>query len=285
MPDVPVVPLVDALLLTVFLVLAASAVMGRIDKGHRITKAVAEGNIARSLLYAADVLAIILIATSAIANSVKTDNHLISLAWATAYGASATVVFAVLSRIGIRSLLEARLTAELDRGNSAAGVAAAGHSLATGIITANALGGDDLRGLGLSVVFFAIGQITLYAYVTLFRALTTYDDGAEILGENLAAALSYAGISIGLAIIVGRALEGSFAGWYPSLKAYGGVLLYGFGLLVARQVLVQVIILKERPRIRGGMLDVAIGRERNVAIAGLEAAVYIGTALCIARLG
>ena len=281
----PVVPLVDALILTVVLLLAGSAIINRLDPSGSLKKAVKEGNVARTLLYASDVLAIILIAAAATYNSVREGDHLRTLGWAAAFGAAATVVFAVLSRMGMRLLMQSKLNEELARGNVAAGVAAGGHSIATGIILAKALGGDDLRTLGLSVAFFGIGQLTLHAYVTLFRALTTYDDAAEILGENLAAALSYAGISIGLAIIVGHALVGNFEGWYRSLKAYGIMLIYGLGLLVSRQVIVQTVILGQRPTLRGGALDQAISRERNVALGAMEAFVYVGTALCIARLG
>ena len=119
----------------------------------------------------------------------------------------------------------AKLPKEIERGNVAAGLAAGSHYVATGIITSHAMAGNDLQTLGISCVFFVIGQLTLHLFVSLFRALTTYDDSEQIAGENLAAALSYAGAAIAIAIIIARATEGDFDGWASSLKGYVGVLL------------------------------------------------------------
>ena len=61
---------------------------------------------------------------------------------------------------------------------------------AAAIITSRCMAGNDVGTLGISVVFFVLGQVTLHVFVSLFRALTTYDDAEQIAGENLAAALT-----------------------------------------------------------------------------------------------
>jgi hypothetical protein len=49
-------------------------------------------------------------------------------------------------------------------------------------------------------------------------------------------------------------------------------------------LIVQGLILGARPTLRGGALDQAIGVDRNVGAAALEASAYVGTALAIGFL-
>jgi uncharacterized membrane protein YjfL (UPF0719 family) len=146
------------------------------------------------------------------------------------------------------------------------------------------LAGHDMESLGLSLVFFVIGQLTLHVFVSLFRALTTYDDGEQIAGENLAAALSYAGIAIAVSIIIARATEGEFTGWESSLKGYGGVVAAALALYPVRQLFVQMLLLRAPFALRGGPLDEGIDVQRSEGIGALEAATYVATALSISRL-
>jgi uncharacterized membrane protein YjfL (UPF0719 family) len=187
--------------------------------------------------------------------------------------------------LGVRLLLRSDLSGELERGNAAAGVAAGANYVAIGILAAPAIAGSDLHGLGLSVAFFGLAVGTLAVCVLLFRALTAYDDAEQIQGENLAAALSYAGVSIAVAIILARALKGGdFEGWGPALKGFGLVAACTLALYPVRQILVQGLILGRAPTVRGGALDDAIGTDRNVGMAAIEALAYIATAGTIAEL-
>ncbi|HVH43370.1 MAG TPA: DUF350 domain-containing protein, partial [Labilithrix sp.] len=158
------------------------------------------------------------------------------------------------------------------------------HYVATGIITSHAMAGNDLKTLGISVVFFVLGQVTLHVFVSLFRALTTYDDAEQIAGENLAAALSYAGAAVALAIIIARATEGEFTGWASSLRGYAGVLACVIALYPVRQVFVQMLLLRAPLKLRGGPLDDGIALQRSEGIGALEAVTYVAAALSITRL-
>jgi hypothetical protein len=51
-----------------------------------------------------------------------------------------------------------------------------------------------------------------------------------------------------------------------------------------RQVLVQGLILGRVPTLRGGSLDDAIGTDRNVGLAVMEALAYLATAVAIVQL-
>ena len=129
----------------------------------------------------------------------------------------------------------------------------------------------------------AHAPFTLLVFVSLFRALTTYDDAEQIHGENLAAALSYSGMAIAVAIVVARAVEGDFEGWLSSLRGYGGVLLTLVLLYPVRQLFVQSILMRAPLRFRGGALDKAVV-ERSAGLGALEAATYLATAFVIAEL-
>jgi uncharacterized membrane protein YjfL (UPF0719 family) len=243
-----------------------------------------KGNSAQRFLAIGQVSAIFLVAANAVKSSVKGDDIAHDVMWVAAFGAVGVVLILITGHLGLRLLLSSRLPAEIARGNAAAGVAAGAHYLAIWIITSHAMSGTDVQTLGISVVFFVLGQVTLLVFVTLFRALTTYDDAEQIAGENLAAALSYAGVAIAVAIIVARATQGDFTGWDSSLKGYAGVLAGAFALYPVRQVFVQMLLLRAPLKLRGGPLDQGISLERSEGIGALEAVTYVATALSITRL-
>lgn len=262
------------------LVMLVLFLLGRRSLAADLTK----GNAAQRLLGVGQVTAIFLVAANAVKSSVQGADIGHDAMWVGAFGVVGVVLIAVTGELGVRLLLSSRLPKEIERGNTAAGLAAGAHYVATGIITSHAMAGNDVKTLGISVVFFVLGQITLHVFVSLFRALTTYDDAEQIAGENLAAALSYAGAAIAVAIIIARATEGEFTGWESSLKGYGGVLACVVALYPVRQVFVQMLLLRAPLKLRGGPLDQGIAVDRSEGIGALEAVTYIATALSITRL-
>jgi uncharacterized membrane protein YjfL (UPF0719 family) len=264
-------------LVVVFLaVQRAIAPMG--DVGHH--------HPARAVLQASYVFGVLSVSAAVVAGCVHGRDLATDLVWAGAFGASAVVLLVVTARLGTQVLLRRRTKDEITRGNVAAAIGAGSHYVATSILLARCLYGDDLHTLGVSIVFFAIAQGTLHLFLVLFRALTSYDDFEEIASGNVAAALSYGGITVALAMIVGRAAEGTFTGWKESLEAYGAALLYALALYPVRQVLVQALVLRSGLSFRGkGRLDDGIGREKDVGLGALEAAAYLATAFFVSRLG
>ena len=262
------------------LVMLVLFLLGRRSLANDLTK----GNSAQRLLGVGQVTAIFLVAANAVKTAVKGDDIVHDATWVGAFGVAGVLLIAITGHFGVRLLLHSRLPAEIERGNVAAGLAAGAHYIATGIITSRAMAGDDMKELGISVVFFVLGQVTLHIFVSLFRALTTYDDAEQIAGENVAAALSYAGAAIALAIIIARATEGEFTGWDSSLKGYLGVLACVLALYPVRQVFVQMLLLRSPLKLRGGPLDEGIAVQRSEGIGALEAVTYVATALSITRL-
>lgn len=270
---------------TTLVLLALFRISRRITSPEKsVGKDFAESNAARHLLDVGQVLGVFMVSAAVVKNCVHGEDLVQDLVSAAGFGALGLFLIAAMGRFGTQLLLRAKLPAEIERGNVAAGVAAGSHYVATGIVAAHAIAGSKLRDVGLSLLFFVLAMAALWAFVTMFRALTTYDDAEQIQGENLAAALSYAGISIAVAIIVGCALDGDFVSWETSLKGFGAILLLALALYPVRQLFVQTVLLGAPFALRGGALDTRIGTERNEGIGALEAVTYIATALSVARL-
>jgi uncharacterized membrane protein YjfL (UPF0719 family) len=255
-----------------------------LSPAHTVARDMAEENVARRLLSVGQVLAVFLVAGSAVKNCLEGVSLASDALWVASFALTGLLLVVVTGRLGIMLLLDSKLNHEIERGNMASGLAAGAHYVATGIITSRALSGHSLIELALSLGFFILAQVTLHAFVMLFRALTTYDDAEQIQGENVAAALSYAGVTIAIAIVIARALEGDFEGLLVSLKGYGSVLLFLFALYPIRQLIVQGVLLGAPLALRGGRLDHGIATERNEGMAALEAVSYLSTALAISQL-
>ncbi len=268
--------------LAVFLLVLLELSLRFLSKDPSLRQNETTRNPASSLVHAADVIATLLIAAT-VAGTLDSDSVRSDLLHAGLHGLAAEVLFLVCSRAQVRLFLAAKLGGEVERGNVAAGAAAAAHSLATGILATTAIGSQTLREVGVSLVFFVLGQAALLGLIALFRALTVYDDAEEILGENVAAGLSYAGITVAIALLVARATEGDFTTWPASLGGFAQVLAYAPLLYAVRQFVLGSVVLGNRPTLRGGALDRGIA-ERSVGLAALEAATYLGAALIVVRL-
>ncbi|NUP10755.1 MAG: DUF350 domain-containing protein [Polyangiaceae bacterium] len=270
---------------TILAMLIAHRILRRILSPSATPRAELLGdNRAHALRETGDVLAVFLVGAAVVKNCVHGESLSTDAIWCAAFASLGLLLLEVTGHLGLLLLFSRSLKASLDRGNVAAGAAAGAHYVATGLLTSRAVAGSDLRGIGLSLVFFALAQVVHQLLVAAFRMLTTYDDAEQIEGENLAAAISYAGVSLAVATIVARALEGDFVDWPHAIAGFGLLSATAFGLYPVRQLLVQSLVLGGRPSIRGGDLDVAIARDRNVGVAALEATSYIGTAAAVAML-
>ncbi len=243
-----------------------------------------ERNTAEALVVAADLLAVFLVVASALAGCVAGEDVLDDAAWTLLFGGSGIVLLTLAGRSATHLVVGARLGPEVERGNVAAGVAAAGHCLSTGIIVASCLYGRDLGTFGISLAFFALAQLTLHLFVVAFRALTVYGDREEILGENVAAATSYAGVTVALALIIGHAADGTYTGVLSSLRAYAVSLAGSVILYPVRQLVVGALVAGGGLALRGGRLDEGIAREKSVGLGVLEATAYLAAALAWTRL-
>jgi uncharacterized membrane protein YjfL (UPF0719 family) len=252
---------------------------------HTLAADTRGSNVAYLLLQAGHVLAALLLVPGIVSEALVHTSLFESALWALAFAVAGIALIQLVGALGIRLLLQGTLARELETGNTAAGVAAGANYVAVGILAAPAIAGSDLQGLGLAIAFFGIAVATQGLYVALFRALTSYDDSEQIQGENLAAAISYAGVSVAISLVLARALEGGdFLGWAEALRGYGYVAASALLLYPVRQLIVQGLVLGRAPTLRGGSLDDAIGVDRNTGMAAMEALTYVAAASAIVAL-
>ncbi len=234
------------------LLLADRAIQRALD--HR-----AGASPAARVVDAAQVFAVFLLAIALAAACVADAPIGTNVQWLLLHGGVALLALELATWLGVRLLARGAVRGEVARGNLAAATFGAGHVVATGILAASNFGGTSLDQLWLALSFFALGQLSLHLLVGLFRALTTYDDAAQALAQNHGAALAHAGLSVAMAILIAHAADGPFPGALASLQAYGLALLKGVLLYVVRQGIVECVLLRARPCLRGGALDRAIG--------------------------
>jgi uncharacterized membrane protein YjfL (UPF0719 family) len=284
--DDPVVRHLFAAAVAVVLLVLFHAAQRLLSPRHTVAADARGANVAWTVVQAGHLAAVILLVPGVVTEALTHDTLVGAAGWALAFGVLGVVLIQAVGELGIRLLLRASLRHELDTGNVAAGVAAGANYVAVGILAAPAIAGSDLRGLVLSLAFFTLAVATQAAYVALFRTLTVYDDAEQIQGENLAAAISYAGVSVAVAWVLARAVsgDGDFPGWGPALRGYLGVASTALLLYPVRQVVVQGLVLGRAPALRGGALDHAIGAERNAGLALLEALAYVAAAVAIVAL-
>ncbi len=236
----------------------------------------------RRLLQAARVLGIFLLAGTLATACRRGDNLVTDILWMGMFGFSGLLALEVAQALGLWAMRGLGPAARSD--NLAAATAAAAHTVAIGILIANVFGGSSFAELTIAVLSFAIGQATLLALVWLFRCLTTYDDRAQILLGNVAAALSHGGLTIALAIVIAHATEGEFQGTWPALRDYGIALCECLVVWPLRQVVVQCLVLRARPQWLGGELDRAIADRADVGAGALEGMTYLAVALFVGAL-
>lgn len=239
---------------------------------------------ASRIVIAAELFSCFLVTAVQVDGCVKGEDLAEDLKCVAMFGAAAVVAFEVAGRLGMRLLLRAKLDDELHAGNVAAATVGAAYIGATGIVAASCLYGTDVRTLGISLLSFVVAQLVLHGLVAFFRMLTSYDDTEEILDANMAAALSHAGLTVALGMVVGHAIEGEFVDLRTSAEHFGVALGVGLLLYPIRQILIQFLVLREPPTLRGGPLDRAIAQDRDVGIGVIEALTYIGTAIVVDTL-
>jgi uncharacterized membrane protein YjfL (UPF0719 family) len=202
-----------------------------------------------------------------------------------AYGIGGIVFLALVAMFGLKILHALDYVAEIEKGNVAVGIAAAGRFVATSFIIAGVVSGESQGGTWVTaIVFFLAGQLALIALAWLYRQLTSYNDSQEILSGNIAAAISYAGVMIGIGITIENGLVGTFVDYATGFAAFGKSLLVIVAFYPIRQFLVQGVLLGGGFAPYGGRLDSEISADKNVGAGVIEATAYIAVAILVTQL-
>lgn len=164
--------------------------------------------------------------------------------------------------------------------NPAAAVQASAHLLGATVVACVSFGGCDAQSLAVAAVFCLLGWAALAAICAAHRLVTRYRDHEEIAAGNTAAAIASGGLHLAVAIVVGHAISGQFAGWGASLRAFAITLAWVAVLFPLREVVLARLILRLRPR----DMDMAISARRDPWLASAEALCYVLSALAVAGL-
>ncbi|RFM22829.1 MAG: DUF350 domain-containing protein [Candidatus Thermochlorobacter aerophilum] len=210
------------------------------------------------------------------------------------WGLGGITLLTLLSLFGFKLFHGVDYMQEVQKGNVAVGIVAAARFIATSMVIAAAVSGENTTTSSAlvtegsaalaSFVFFLVGQLTLIVVTWLFRFLTSYDDAKELASGNIAAALSYSGLMIGIGIAIHKGIKGEFIGYATGLLSYAKSMSVVIAFYPIRQFLVQGLLIGGSFALYGGTLDQEISRDRNIAAGTIEAMAYISTALLITRL-
>ncbi|MFY9345831.1 MAG: DUF350 domain-containing protein [Planctomycetota bacterium] len=263
--------------------IGALAALLLIDVAVRaLSRRPAETSSGRRMLQGARLVALFLLA-GAVATSCRTDHGVLhDVLWMGMFGLAGMLALELAQALGFALLRGLGAAARSD--NLAAAIAATAHTLAIGVLIANVAGGTSFVDLVVAALSFAVGQATLLLLLWLFRCLTTYDDREQILGGNVAAGLSHGGLTLALALLIAHATDGDYQGAWPALRDYGIAMAEGLVVWPLRQLLVQCLLFRSRPRFVGGELDRAVAAG-DFGAGTLEAATYLGLVLFVRSLG
>lgn len=177
--------------------------------------------------------------------------------------------------------------------NVAVGAVVFGSSLASSIIIAASLSGENaglafsiwknsgllepvqklLDGTLLGIVFFIVGQIALILFTIAYRKIVPYSLDVELKEkENLASGISYSGALVALGIIIARALHKDPVSMEHTLFQIFLDFILGLLVIPAVRLLTDAVILP------GSTLKEEISRDQNVGVGILEAVVLVSFA-------
>ena len=187
----------------------------------------------------------------------------------------------------------------VDDRNVGVGAVLGGTYLASGLILAGALSGRVEPGflgeggqwahfgveIGLSTVFFLLGQLAIVIYSMVYQMVQKqdmldaierdYEIDGQTHGGNAAAGMAFGGNILAFSIVLFAGANHDFSGWSYNLMAFGLAALVGLILLPLWRLFVDHIMLPDAD------LAKEIYEDRNVNAALLETVCMIGLALII----
>ncbi len=165
----------------------------------------------------------------------------------------------------------------VEKRNLGIGAVKAAFYIATGLIAGGAVSGEG-GGVAATLVFFVIGQATLFLAARLYETITPFRVQDELASGNTAAAVAFSGTIVAIGIILGDAVSGDFLGWRDGLIWYAkSVVVCLIALPIARFLMDKLILI-------GGDINREISEDKNLAAGFVEAAVAVSAALVIASL-
>ncbi len=158
--------------------------------------------------------------------------------------------------------------------NVGAGAVQCGSYVGSALMIRAAISGEAAGSLaisiGITVVYFLVGQIAFILFSKLYQAVSRFDLHAEIEADNVAA-----GISFGMTLTAVGVLLSGYILKYDSLIGLLVWFVIGAFLLLVARYLVDKLILP------GTLLDEEISKDRNWGAALLEGTIAIALAFIL----
>ncbi|MDQ7004691.1 MAG: DUF350 domain-containing protein [Ghiorsea sp.] len=158
--------------------------------------------------------------------------------------------------------------------NVAVGAVQFGTYVATGMIAAGAVMGTG-GGVATAVVFFILGQLSLFLFSYIYDFITPYSIQEAIGNGNVAAGTALGGTLIALGVIVSNGVAGDFVSWQVNLTHLALVNVMAFVFLPLVRLMMDKLV------IPGADLSEEIIRDKNLGAGFLEATVAISFAIVL----
>ena len=182
-----------------------------------------------------------------------------------------------LARIAVDRLVLHRFSTErkvIDDQNAGTGAVEAGVYVATSLVIAGSVSGEG-GGPETSLAFAALGLVILVLYTLFYEVTTSFNIHDEIDKNNTAVGVALAGNLVAIGIVVLKAVFGDFVNWEEALAEFITFAAFGFGLLLAMRLVVDLLIF---PRVKVAD-ELAI--DRNLGVALIEGAVVVSASLIL----
>jgi uncharacterized membrane protein YjfL (UPF0719 family) len=182
-----------------------------------------------------------------------------------------------LARIAVDKLVLHRFSTErkiIDDQNAGTGAVEAGVYVASALVIAGSVSGEG-GGPETSLAFAALGLLVLVLYTLFYELTTSFDIHEQIDGNNTAVGVALAGNLVAIGIVVLKAVFGDFVNWEEALAGFITFAAFGFGLLLAMRLVVDLIMF---PQVKVAD-ELAI--DRNLGVALIESAVVVSASLIL----
>ena len=162
--------------------------------------------------------------------------------------------------------------------NAGTGAAEFGVNVAAGLLIAGAISGGsigtEVETALIALAFSAMGLVALVLFALLYELSTSFDIHDEIEKNNTAVGIAFGGNLIAIGLVILKALFGDFIGWQQGIVEFVIFAVFGFVLLYALRLLVDLVLL---PKTKVSDQLVA----GNVGVALMESIVLISSALIL----
>ncbi len=182
-----------------------------------------------------------------------------------------------LARIAVDRLVLHKFSTErkiIDDQNAGTGAVEAGVYVATALVIAGSVSGEG-GGPETSLAFAALGLLVLVLYTLFYELTTSFNIHDEIDRNNTAVGVALAGNLVAIGVVVLKAVAGDFVNWEEALAGFIIFAAFGFGLLLAMRLVVDLLIF---PRVK--VAD-ELAKDRNLGVALIESAVVVSASLIL----